>query len=183
MVLADNALPFGMREVVLTPIDDSGTLGTPVKLPASRTLSFGEAEDFTELRGDDKLQASRGSGPSVEFSLESGGISLDAWKTMSGGSVAEEGVAGTDLARRFSKKGYDNRPYFKAEGRAISDSGGDFHAVLYRCRMTGSLEGEMTDGEFWLSSGDGTAFPDASNDNALYDFVHYEVETPIIPEA
>ena len=42
------AYPFGLRDVKLTPFTDETTeaLGTAVDLPASRTLSFTEAEDF-----------------------------------------------------------------------------------------------------------------------------------------
>ena len=55
MALATNVLPYGLRDVKLTPIDDAGVLGTPVDLPAARTFSFSEAEEFEELRGDDQV--------------------------------------------------------------------------------------------------------------------------------
>lgn len=180
MALAETILPFGMREVLLTPINTDGTLGTGVKLPAARTLSFSEAEDFEELRGDDRLITVRGTGPNVNWDLEGGGISLEAWNVLSGGTVVEEGTSTDgDLRKRFSKGAYDTRPKFKAEGRAISDSGGDFHAVLYLCRATGDLSGEMSDGSFWLTSASGQAFPDENNGDVLYDFIQYEVETAI----
>lgn len=179
MGLADNALPFGLRECVLTPINDDGTLGTKVKLPAGRTFSFAEAEDFEELRGDDKLITVRGQGPTINWDLEAGGISLAAYQVMAGGTIVEEGTEGTDLRRTLSKGGYDQRPFFKVEGRAISDSGGDVHCVLYRCRATGDISGEFSDGAFWLTSCSGRSLPDENNGNALYDFVQYEQATAI----
>lgn len=171
------ALPFGLREVVLTPINPDGTEGTAVRLPHSRTFSFTEAEDFEELRGDDRLVAVRGSGSEVEWELESGGIDLDAYKVIAGGTVAESGTTPTQT-KTFSKKGTDTRPYFKVEGRAISDSGGDVHCVVYRCRCTDSLEGTFEDGQFFLTEASGRGIPDPDTD-ALYDFVYNESETEI----
>jgi hypothetical protein len=156
MALADTALPYGLREVELTPIADDGTEGTPVKLPNSQTFSFEEAEEFTELRGDDRLVAVRGSGPSVNFDLAAGGISLAAYKVLTGGAVTEDGTT-PETIRKFTKKSTDSRPYFKVRGRAISDSGGDLVCTLPKCRVTGSLSGSFEDGEFFVSECDGQA--------------------------
>lgn len=87
MALAEHALPFGLRQVVLTPIADDGSLITAsaVQLPASRTFSFSETEDYEKLEGDDRTVASHGKGPLVEWELEGGGISLAIWQILSGG--------------------------------------------------------------------------------------------------
>lgn len=176
MALAETALPYGLREVVLTPIDDAGVLGTPVPLPVSQTFSFEEAEEFTELRGDDKLVAIRGAGPSVNWSLEAGGITLDAWKVLTGGTNTLSGTTPAEI-NTFTKKSTDTRPYFKVEGRAISDSGGDIHCVLPKCRVTGNLSGEFSDGEFFVSECDGQALGDDSD--TVYEFVQNETATAI----
>ncbi|MFT8046885.1 hypothetical protein ACMYMB_23080, partial [Salmonella enterica subsp. enterica serovar Enteritidis] len=55
------SLPYGLRDVKLTPLVN-GVPGTPVDLPNARTLSFSESEDSEELRGDDKIVATRGKG-------------------------------------------------------------------------------------------------------------------------
>ena len=176
MALATSALPYGLRDVKLSPIADDGTVGTGVDLPAARTFSFSEAEDFEELRGDDKVVAIRGKGPSVEWDLESGGISLDAYKVMAGGTVTTSGVT-PNVAKSLKKLVTDSRPYFQAEGQAISDSGGDFHAVLFKCRASDSLEGEMSDGTFLLTSASGTAIGNDADE--LYEFTHNETATAI----
>jgi len=181
MALANRALPYGLRDVKLTPLGaDGATPGTPVDLPVSRTLSFSEAEDFEELRGDDAVQASHGSGPTVEWDLESGGISLEAYAVMAGGTVTTSGV--TPAAKKtYSKKTTDSRPYFKIEGQSINDNGGDFHCVIYRAKADGSLEGEMGDGAFWLTSASGKGYGslEAGNLDKVYDFVHNETATAI----
>ena len=176
-------LPYGLRDVKLTPYSDNAgtTLGTPVDLPNSRTLSFSEAEEFTELRGDDKVVTTRGQGASVEWDLEAGGLSFEAVKVMVGGTITESGVT-PNTKRTFSKKVTDSRPFFKIEGQAISDSGGDLHAVLDRCRCTGNLEGSFGDGEFFLTSGSGVALPSMipSRVDTLYEFIQNEAATPIV---
>lgn len=178
------ALPYGLRDVKLTPYSDSSgaVLGaTTIDLPNARTLSFSETEEFEELRGDDRVVTTRGRGAVVEWELESGGISLDVWKAMSGGTIIETGVT-PNRKRVYRKCGRDSRPWFYLEGQAISDSGGDIHGVLYRCRVTEELEGEFADGEFFLTSGSGQALPlllDGEGDDLLYDLVHNETSTPI----
>lgn len=169
------ALPFGLRDVKIRPLTGD-VAGAAVDLPNSRTFSFSEAEDFEELRGDDGLVAVHGTGPAVDWSLESGGVSFEAVKAMYGGTITESGVA-PNIKRVYSKKGTDQRPYFQVEGQAISDSGGDFHVVLYKCRCTGELSGEMADGSFWLTGASGRALPAASG--ALYDFVSNQTPTAI----
>lgn len=177
MALASNVLPYGLREVQLYPISDAGVVGTKVKLPASRTFTFADTEDFSELRGDDKVQASRGNGATVDWDLEGGGISLEAYKTIAGGTITESGIS-PDLVKTYNKKAANSRAYFQVIGRAISDSGGDFRVKVYKCKANGEIGGELSDGEFWLTSADGTGIADA-NDN-LYDFVQNETAAAIV---
>lgn len=174
------SLPFGLRQVKLTPINDAGTLVTAssVFLPASRTFSFSETEDFETLEGDDKTIASHGSGPKVDWDLEGGGISLAVWKVLSGGTITSSGTTPSTIST-FTKKTSESRPYFQVEGRAISDNGGDFGAVVYRCKADGDLEIELSNGSFLLTSCSGTGFGDITSEK-LYDFIQRETPTPLV---
>jgi hypothetical protein len=179
MSTPDMALPYGLRDTKVTAYTDSSTLdATEVDAPNARTMSFSEAEDFEELRGDDKVIAIRGKGASVDWEMEHGGIALSAYKSLAGGTVTTTGVTPNQVTT-FRKKVTDQRPYFKAEGQAISDNGGDFHAILYRCRASDSLEGELGDGAFWLTKASGSALPSLITglEDVLYDFVLNE--TPL----
>jgi hypothetical protein len=171
------SLPYGLRDVKVAPLEADGTPGTMVDLPNSQTLSFTENEDFQELRGDDKVVAKRGNGPTVDWSLESGGISLEAYAVINGGVVITSGVTPA-VKRTYSKKGTDSKPDFWAEGQAMSESGGDFHVVLYKCKADGGVEGELADGEFWVSSASGTGIADLEDN--LYDFVENETAIGIV---
>lgn len=178
MPLTSVPLPFGLRDVKLRPLTGE-VAGVGVDLPNARTFSFSEAEDFEELRGDDGVAAVRGLGSSVDWELEGGGISFEAVKTMYGGTITETGMT-PNIIKKFSKKDTDARPYFQVEGQAISDSGGDFHVLLHKCRSTGELSGEMADGAFWLTGASGRAIGRAS-DRLIYELTQNETATAITP--
>lgn len=176
------ALPYGIRDIKLTPyVDALGTIlgTTSVDLPYSQTLSFAESEEFEELRGDDKLITTHGQGAQVDLSLEAGGISLAAWKVLSGGSLVESGLA-PNRKVTLRKRSSDVRPFWKAEGQSISDSGGDLHVVIFRCRLNGDLNGDFADGQFFVTNASGLGLPlvDDTND-LLYEFVQNEQRSAI----
>lgn len=163
-----DALPYGVRDVKLTQyIDALGMVLGPssVDLPYIQTLNFTEAEEFSELRGDDKLITTRGRGSMVNWDLESGGLSISAWALMSGGSVIERGLE-PDREIELQKKATQARPWFRIDGKIISDSGGDVLVRIYRCRANGDISANFTDGEFQTSSVTGVGYPllDDTND-------------------
>lgn len=176
------ALPYGIRDCKITPYTDAaGTVlgSTSTDLPNMQTFSFSETEEFQELRGDDRVVTTRGRGAQVEWSLEAGGVNLKVWALLTGGSVIESGTAGNRTVT-VRKKSSDNRPFFKLEGQAISDSGGDVHAVVYRCRSNSNIEGSFGDGEFFITSASGIGLPLMDEDfDLLYDFIQNETKTAI----
>lgn len=182
MPLTTIPLPYGLRDVRVTPYttDAATALGTAVDLPYGQTFSFSESEDFEDLRGDDKLIATHGQGAEIEWELEAGGISLEALKIFAGGTISESGTTPNQI-KTFQKKVTDNRPYFKAEGQAISDSGGDFHCIVYKCKVTDSIEGEFADGSFYVSKMKGKGLPATLTGkvDVLYEFVQNETATAI----
>lgn len=180
MPLTTTPLPYGLRDVKITPYNGAALAATSIDLPNARTFSFSEAEDFEELRGDDKVVTVVGKGPSVEWELESGGLPFEAARAMIGGTITETGTAPAQK-KTWTKRAGEARPFFKVEGQAISDSGGDVHCVLDRCRTTGNFEGEFGDGSFWLSKCDGVALPSqlAARTDIVYEFTQNEVSTPI----
>lgn len=181
MPLTTHPLPFGLRDVKLFPISAAGVVGTGVDLPVAQTFSFAENEDFEELRGDDVVAATHGNGPTVEWELEAGGISFEAYKVLAGGTIAETGVTPAQV-KTYSKLATEARPYFNVRGQAISDSGGDVHGKVWRCKADDSLEGEFAGGSFFVTSASGHGFGDTvggSPTNKLYDFVQNETATAI----
>lgn len=184
--IATTALPYGVRDCKITLYTDSaGTIlgSTSIDLPNMQTFSFSETEEFQELRGDDRVVTTRGQGAQVEWSLEAGGVALRVWAALTGGEVIESGVT-PNRKITVRKKSSDNRPFFRLEGQAISDSGGDVHAIVYRCRSNSNIEGSFSDGEFFITSASGLGLPLMDEDfDLLYDFVQNETRTaiPITP--
>lgn len=187
MAYGDYTLPYGCRDIGLRQIDTTTNVaGTTVKLPFARKLGFTETADSTDLEANDTIVASHENKLSGEFSIESGGISFAAWAILTGGTVTTTGTT-PNRKKRFRKKSTDSRPYFQVEGQMISDSGGDLHVVIHRARITGDIEGEFTQGEFYLTSADGQLFPslDATTNagadiNTLYDIIDNETVTAIV---
>lgn len=176
-------LPFGLRDLKVYPLTGE-TYTTPgIDLPNNQKLTFAEAEQFVELRGDDALIAVHGKGPQVDWDVTAGGVSLDVVKVIYGGTIVETGVwangTGTGV-RKLTKRGTDNRPYFRLEGQAYSDSGGDFHCVIYRCKANSNLTGALDENAFWITGMKGIGLPRAS-DSALWDFVQNEQPAFITP--
>jgi hypothetical protein len=183
MALNTIPLPYGLRDVKITPYTDATATvlaGASIDLPNAQVFSFTESEDFETLRGDDKDVASHGKGPSVDWELGAGGLSFEAYASIAGGTVTTTGTTPNQV-KRFRKLVTDQRPYFKAEGQSISDSGGDFHTVVYRCKATGDLSGSQEDGKFWITGAKGKGFGSllAGSTDAAYDFVQNETAVTI----
>jgi hypothetical protein len=188
MAAIPDALPYGLRQIRITPYSDlQGTaLGTTsYPLPVAMTLGFSETEQYDELRGDDVLIAVHGRGAQVDWSLEAGGISITAWSIISGALVIESGVA-PYRTTRMRKSGDDQRPYFRIDGRAISDSGGSMLTRIYRCKANGRLQADLRGGAFQTTRIDGVGLPMVGDSGRwLYEFIRQENDTAIpgTPEA
>lgn len=183
MALDTIPLPYGIRDIKLTGFTDAtctAYAASSVDLPNSRTLAFTEKEEFSQLRGDDKVVASHGNGPMVEWELEGGGISLEAVHLMYGGTITTSGSTPNQV-KTLTKLEDQSRPYFKIEGQAISDSGGDLHCVIFRARATDDLSGEFKDGEFFITgaSGEGYGSLVAANLKTVWAWVQNETATAI----
>lgn len=187
------SLPYGLRDVQLVqyPTLAADTFGSVLTdLPNARTFSFNDTEEYTDLRGDDHLVTSHGQGAQCEWELESGGISFEAHAVFSGATVISTGISPNQI-KRVRKKSADQRPFFTAFGRSISDSGGDFTGVVWLCRATGNIEAELGDGEFLIPGVSGIGFParvsglvNATEINdSIYDFVQRETIGTIVAPA
>jgi hypothetical protein len=188
MTSLPNPLPYGIKQILLTPYADAqGSVlsSTSYPLPVAMTLGFSETEQFDELRGDDELVAVHGRGPQVDWSLEAGGMSIKAWSIISGAMVIESGVTPTRQVR-LRKSGDDLRPYFRIDGRVISDSGGNIIARIYRAKANGRLQADHRGGAFQTSNIDGIGMPLVGDQGRwLYEIIQNETDSAMstTPEA
>lgn len=176
-----NTLPFGLRDVKVYALN--ATTGVRVvpgqDLPASRVFSFKETAESEQLDGDDAIQASHEYNPVVEWELEGGGISFEAYKILAGGTITSSGTTPAQV-KTYSKKKSDARPYFEVEGQAISDSGGDMHCIVYRCKADGDLEGGFENGSFMLTKASGKGYGQIGDNGELYNFIQNETAVAIV---
>jgi len=171
MPLTSNPKVFGLRQITLVSIP----AGTTVALPAAQTLSFKEVLTSGELRGNDATVAIAAFLDKVEWTLESGGLSFDAIKVMTGRTVSASGTTPNQKNTILARAG-DTYPYFKIYGKIMNDDGSDLHCLIYKAKLLDGLEGEWKDGEFFIQSASGIAVDDGSK---LYELVHNETATTV----
>lgn len=159
--------PFGLRDVKLTNI--AGT--TQVDLPASRTLSFTERVRSGELSGDDKIVGVAAFAEAVEWELEAGGISLEAYALMTGRTATEAGTTPSQT-NTLTGEGAEAFPYFKIYGKSLGEGDDDIHCKFFKAKLTGNIEGSFQDGEFFVTSCSGIAIDDGTN--GLWEFIQNE---------
>ncbi len=171
MALTGTLRTFGLRDIKLTPLPT----GTQIDLPAAMTLSFKERLTSGEMRGDDSTVAIVAITDAVEWELESGGISLEAIKVMTGRTITLTGTTPSQVNTVLARAG-DTYPYFKIYGKSVGDTAGDIHVLIYQAKLTGALEGEFKDGEFFVTKCSGVA---VDNGTKLYEIVQNETATTV----
>lgn len=149
--------PFGLRDVKLTNI--AGTV--QADLPSAQQLNLRFRFRSGELSGDDAIQSIVSFIDAVEWTMTAGGIDLDALEILTGLTAVE---ASTTPTRTFTLDigGGDNLPYFKIYGKSLGDGIDDIHVKLYKCKLTGALEGNFQDGQFFVTSCSGIAMDDGT---------------------
>lgn len=177
-----DALPYGVRDAKLTQYADTGGTvlsSTSVDVPVMQHLNFTEAEEFTELRGDDRLITTRGKGSQVNGDIESGGLPIQVWAVITGGSVVSTGTTPNRIIE-LQKRATTQRPFFRVDGKIISDSGGDILVRIYRCRANGDIQANFQDGDFQTSQIAFVGMPllDDAND-LIYSIFRRETSTDI----
>jgi len=145
---------------------------TQVDLPAARRLAIQERVTTGEIRGDDKLMEVVSISDALEWELESGGISLDAYALMTGRTATETGTT-PSRTNTLTLSGAECFPYFKIYGKSLGeDCTGDVHAKLWKCKLTEPIQGTFQEGQFWVTQCRGIAIDDGSN--GMMDFVQNE---------
>lgn len=163
--------PFGLHRIWITGyVDTDGTIldTTSYRLPIDRTMAFTENEDSETLDGDDKAAvAIQGKGSTVSGSLEAGGMDLMCLSIISGAQLIESGIE-PNVKRTLRKRGSAPRGYWRAEGQAISNGGGDNILRVFRCKANGKISFDMKYGTFMVPAIDflGTPMPGDDADYA-----------------
>ena len=174
MALSVHRLPYGLRDIKVATLDNTGVKGTLVDLPAAQTLEFTEETASQVLRGDDAVVAQRVTIDNVNWTLDSGGISFEAYTVIAGGAISSTGTTPA-IRKQWRRMGTDSYPDFYLAGQSMSESGGDNHIYFHRAKAT-QISGTMQDQEFWVSHAEGNAIATltAANVGAVWDMVANE---------
>lgn len=180
MPLQVHRLPYGMRDIKVATLDAAGVKGTLVDLPAAQTLEFTEETSSQTLRGDDQVVAQRVTIDNVSWTLDSGGISFEAYVVIASGAITSTGST-PNVKKQWRRMGTDAYPDFFMEGQSLSESGGDHHIVFHRAKAT-QISGTMQDQEFWVSHAEGNAIATltAANVGAVWDMIANETAAAIV---
>ncbi len=160
--------PFGLHQIKLV---NFATVPVVVTLPNAITMSFKERVKSGELSGDDKTVAVVAYSDALEWSIEAGGINLEAWALMTGRTATTASTTPTRTTTVNADAG-TAFPYFKIYGKSLGDGIDDVHVKIYKAKLTKPLEGEFTDGKFFITSCSGIAVDDGTN--GIYDVVQNE---------
>jgi len=163
--------PFGLRDVKVTNI--AGTV--QADLPAAQTLQLTVRLTTGELKGDDSLAAVVSFVEAGEWNLAAGGIDLDALAIITGQAVSESGTTPTEKTTLNLAAG-DQMPYFKIYGRSMGDGTDDIHVKLYKCKVTGNIEGSFQNGQFFITNLSGVAVDGGAG---VMDIVQNETATTL----
>lgn len=172
MALTGTLRNFGIRDIKITNL--AGT--TQVDLPNAMTLTFKERLTSGELRGDDSTVAIVAFTDAVEWELEAGGISLEAWALMTGRTITLTGTTPSQVNTLLAQAG-DAYPYFKIYGKSMGDGADDIHIKINKAKLTGALEGEWKDAEFFVTKCSGIAVDPGAG--AIYELVQNETATAL----
>ncbi len=161
--------PFGLREVRLI----KGA--TVISLPAATKLSFKERIVKDELKGNDKIVGTAAISEAVDWEIDQGGISLEAYALMTGRSAVESGVA-PNRVDTMTGRAQDTFPYFKAYGKSVGDGTDDMWCVLFQMKLT-EFDGSLDMDKFEVSKCKGLAVDDGVN--GVFQFVQHETATAL----
>jgi len=159
--------PFGLNDVKIT--NSAGD--TQADLPAAMTLEFTPRFTAGELRGDDKIQAVASRLDGLDWTLEAGGMPLDAAALMFGFTKNATGTT-PNQSEWMNFTGGACMPYFKIYGKALGeDCTDDMHVLIYKAKVTGHGAMTLQDGQFFVDNVTGVA---VDNGTAIFQILQHE---------
>lgn len=168
----NTAKPFGLNEVKIAHIS-----GSPiVTLTATQVLNFSPRLIGGELKGSDKIVSVASKVEALEWSIEEGGIPLDALAIMTGWTATTSGSTPNQINTLVGLTA-TSFPYFKIYGKALGEGGDDVHVKIWRAKITGNIEGQFAYGEFKITRMQGIAVEDSVH--GLFDIVLNETATTL----
>jgi hypothetical protein len=152
--------------------------GTLVDVPGIRSMEVAITTDSEELRGDSTILAVVDKGNGCEFTLEEGGVSLEALAVMLGPTIATTGTTPAQV-NTWTIKSTDNRPYFGIIGQALADDNvSDLHVAVLKAKLVGNVSFTFADEAFATPTMEGQGVGRAT-DSQLLRIIQHETKIPL----
>ena len=168
------AYPFGLTDLKIYPLTGD-TPGSAVAVPAGRVMTVDPTEETAELTGYNGVVASDVTGTSADVTLEFGGVDLDVFAAIGGGTVSSSGTTPNVVRTYKAGKAGVARPYVRVIGKAL-DGAGDVWIDVKKVKFN-IPGGNFNEGEFYVASIDGRAVRNGAGD--LIDFLTHETAAAI----
>jgi hypothetical protein len=148
--------PYGLHDVKVTPVS-----GSQKDFPIAQSLKFGIRVLSGELSGDDQLVAVAANVEAIDWELEAGGISLDAYGIMMGMTPTTSDTT-PSAYYTLAVASAARLPYFKIYGKSLGDGTDDIHVKIPKAKITDTIEGTLAGGEFMVTSCKGIGVADTN---------------------
>jgi hypothetical protein len=165
-----NPYAFGLRQIMVV----SGDGNTTVELPAAVMVEFSEEHVSKDLDASDKTVASVSFPKKLTWSMEAGGIPLEAMEVMFGETATASGTT-PNQKNELTRNAGTVSPFFKMIGRSVGDAGDAVYITIPHCKA-GPFKGSFGQEEFFVTKMEGTALDKGSG---LYSITQLETDAEI----
>lgn len=147
---------YGLNQIRIVP----GS-GSAIDLDAAQELEYEEDTENAELKGNDKIVASRTFMKAIKWKMKGGGLSLEAYAALTGRTATVTGTGATEKVT-MQMKGGDSYPSVKIYGKAIGTTD-DLHVKFNNCIVQKMTAVQLKNGAFNEFSCEGIAIADGTN--------------------
>lgn len=182
MTLPKESGLLGLDDVKIFELtaDDASNLtyGSAVNVDSMQNIDL--APNYTQkaLMQDEEIDGYYQKLKSISWSFANAKVSLDALNILEGGTITTTGTTPNEV-HTFTLTDDSEPKYFKLEGKInySTDSIGDFHLVLYKCKALDIQVGYRAQ-NYAIVSAAGIAIPTVNN-SKIRDYVINETATEI----
>ena len=163
----------GLKDLKVTNIAGSSQedLGAATMLEAKPVL------DSDILVGDDAVKAAVSYPTHLEWSITNGEFSSAALAIMTGITLATSGSTPNEITE-FQMNESVRFPYFKVYGQALDEGVGDFHVLIWKCKIQelGSIA-KLENGNWRVNEISGVALNDSTH--GLFEVIQHETAAAV----
>src|SRR3990172_9203037 len=136
--------PFGLNQIKLVSL---ATTPVVVTLPVSRTMKFTPTIMSGMLEGSDKVASVASTIKALDWSIDEGGLPLDAIALMCGFTLTASGTTPNQV-NTLRILAATALLYFKIYGKALGEGIDDVHVKIPKAKLLKDPDGEFAYGVF-----------------------------------